>query len=170
MKPPRKSWARPLADLVAGALDPVVAKQGFGQSDVILNWDDIVGARLAAVCEPIRLQWPVRPKNAPPQRAPEPATLILRVESGFALELQHMAGLLIERVNTRLGWRCIGKISLRQGPLPRATPAPERRRPPGAEAQLAAAAATQGVDHADLRDALTRLGARVLESRKTGQG
>jgi hypothetical protein len=139
MKPPRKSWARPLADLVAGALDPVVAKQGFGQSDVILNWDDIVGARLAAVCEPIRLQWPVRPKNAPPQRAPEPATLILRVESGFALELQHMAGLLIERVNTRLGWRCVGKISLRQGPLPRATP-PRR-----------SAVARQGRRHQSLR-------------------
>lgn len=167
MKPRARSWARPLADLVSGAINPVMAKQGFGQSDVILNWDDIVGARLAAVCEPIKLQWPARPKNAPPQRAPEPATLILRVESGFALELQHLSGLLIERVNTRLGWRCVGKISLRQGPLPRAEAAPERKRPPGPEAIAEAAAAAQGVDHADLRDALTRLGARIIESRKT---
>ncbi len=47
--PPRRkpSRATPLADLVGKALDPVIAKQGFGESDIILNWDDIVGARLA---------------------------------------------------------------------------------------------------------------------------
>lgn len=168
MKPPRpkrKSWAQPLADLVGGAINPVLAKQGFGQSDVILNWEEIAGARLAAVCEPIKLQWPTRPKNAPPDRAPEPATLIVRVESGFALELQHMAGALIERVNAHLGWRCIGKISMRQGPLQRQAP---RRHvaPPSAAALAQAAEAIDGVDHEELRAALTRLGARVLESKR----
>lgn len=167
MKSPRsqrKPWVQPLADLVSGAIDPVLAKQGFGQADVILNWEDIAGARLAAVCEPIKLQWPTRPKNAPPDRIPEPATLIVRVEGGFALELQHMAGALIERVNSHLGWRCIGKISMRQGPLERPNAPRPRPRPPGTQALAEAGDAVAGVEDEALRQALTRLGARIIES------
>ena len=106
-----------LADLMAKAMDPVLAKQGFGAADLVLNWDEIVGERLARVCEPIKLQWPARPPKAEPGFALEPASLIVRVESGFAVELQHIGGTLIERVNTHLGWRCVGKLLLRQGPV-----------------------------------------------------
>ncbi|HEY8578713.1 MAG TPA: DciA family protein, partial [Beijerinckiaceae bacterium] len=111
MRSPRKPIrARPLADLVGEALDPIVAKQGFGESDVILNWDDIVGPRLAAVSEPQKLQWPPRPPGRLPDAPPEPASLIVRVEGAFALEMQHVAPILIERVNARLGWRCVGRL------------------------------------------------------------
>jgi hypothetical protein len=167
MKTPRnqrKAWVQPLADLVSGAINPVLAKQGFGQADVILNWEEIAGARLAAVCEPIKLQWPTRPKNAPPDSIPEPATLIVRVEGGFALELQHMASALIERVNSHLGWRCVGKISMRQGPLERPNAPKPKPRPPGAQALAEAGDAVAGVEDEALRQALTRLGARIIES------
>ena len=66
--------------------------------------------------------------GADPDARPEPATLIVRVESAFALELQHLAPLVIERVNAHYGWRCVGRLVLKQGPVPR--PRPARPAPP----------------------------------------
>src|SRR5580693_7282954 len=86
-RPPRTApWSRPLADLVGAAIDPVLARQGFSQSDIILYWEDIVGARLAAMSEPIKLRWPPRHTNKA-GAATEPATLVIRVEGSFALEM-----------------------------------------------------------------------------------
>lgn len=164
MKKPfrQRPWSQPLADLVGAAIHPVLARQGFGQSDVILNWDDIAGARLAANSQPIKLQWPPRPQGRHPDAAPQPATLLIRVESGFALELQHMAGVLIERINAHLGWRCVGRLAFRQGPIDRLARVKSRRGVLTAETLAAASPFAQGVADEALRSALTRLGAHVL--------
>jgi hypothetical protein len=161
--PPRRkpSRATPLADLVGKALDPVIAKQGFGESDIILNWDDIVGARLAAVSDPIRLQWPPRPPGRSPEAPPDPATLVVRIEGAFALDLQHLAPLIIERVNARLGWRCVGRISMRQGPGKRAVQR-HIRRPPDPQSAREAQEAVAAIEDEGLRAALARLGAAAL--------
>jgi hypothetical protein len=162
----KKSWSRPLADFVGAALDPLAARQGFGESDILLNWDAIVGERLKAVCEPVRLQWPIRGPKTAPDAPVEPATLHLRVEGAFALELQHLAPVLIERVNARLGWRCVGRISLKQGPLER--PQGRRRAPPtpSPATEARARSMTEGIEDTALRDALNRLGAQALSARR----
>src|ERR1019366_4769569 len=58
--------------------------------------------------------------NRAPDAGQQPATLALRVEPGFGLDIQHMSGAIIERVNTHLGWRCVAKLAIRQEPLQRA--------------------------------------------------
>jgi hypothetical protein len=107
----------------------------------------------------VKLEWPRRGRGDFHSR-PEPATLIVRVESAFALELQHMAPLLIERINAHYGWRCVGRLVLKQGPVPRAkakaAPPPELT----ADERTALAAKTAAVSEAPLRDALERLGGR----------
>ncbi|MGB8276815.1 MAG: DciA family protein [Methylovirgula sp.] len=158
----RPTSSRPLADLIGAAIDPVLARQGFGQSDMILFWDEIVGERLAAMSEPLCLRWPPRGRSGAERRF-EPATLVVRVESGFALELQHLAALVIERINTHLGFACVGRISLKQGPLTRRRAARPPRRPPSAAAFAAAAACVGDIGEEPLRQALMRLGARVLK-------
>jgi hypothetical protein len=157
----QRSWSRPLADLVGAAIDPVLARQGFGESDLILYWEDIVGGRLAAMSEPIKLRWPPRGTGRQNQ-SPEPATLVVRVESGFALEMQHLTGAVIERVNAHLGWHCVGRIALKQGPLTRKGAGKAPRRPPSAALLAAAEAQVSGIEAVDLRQALARLGAHVL--------
>ncbi|HEY1736564.1 MAG TPA: DciA family protein [Methylovirgula sp.] len=160
-RPAKTPWNRPLADLVGQALDPVLAKQGFGQSDILLYWDEIVGERLASMTEPLRLRWP--PRGPAKDRGFEPATLVVRVESGFALELQHLSALVIERINAHLGFACVGRLSLKQGPVTRKRADRARREPPS-EAALAGARARVGdVTDEPLREALVRLGARILE-------
>lgn len=159
-KPRRKTWSRPLSDLVGAVVDPVFARQGFSEADLILHWDDIVGERLAAASRPIKLQWPPRPAGRHPDAAPQPATLVIRVEGGMALEIQHGADQVLARINAHLGWRCVGKLSFRQGPIERAEPVARRRQP--SEAALATAAArVAGIEDDGLRAALTRLGAHV---------
>ena len=159
--PKTRAWSRPLADLVGAAMDPVLAKQGFGESGIILNWEEIVGIRIARACEPIKLQWPRG--SVGPGNVPEPALLVIRVEGAFAIELQHLAPIVIERVNAHLGWRCIARLALRQGPLLR-----DARQKPGAappvnpEALALAQASAAAIEHAPLREALIRLGAHAL--------
>lgn len=168
--PPSRPYKGPktfaLADLTAKAMDPIMAKQGFGASDIVLNWEEIVGERLARVCEPIKLQWPARAQKAPPGQTPEPTSLVVRVESGFAIELQHLSALVLERVNQHLGWRCIGRILIRQGPIGLQRP-PKRQKPvDDPEAAAEAARQSEGIEDEALRAALTRLGARILAEKR----
>ncbi len=157
--PPRKR-ARPLADLVVAAIDPVLARQGFSEADLILHWDDVVGEPLASGSRPIKLQWPPRPPAGQIDGSLRPATLVVRVEGAFALELQHRADQVLARINAHLGWRCVGKLALRQGPVERPATA-RRRKVPGAAAIAAASDAVTGIADDALRVALVRLGAQV---------
>lgn len=169
----RKKSSLPLADLVTQAIDPLVAKQGFGESSLILDWAEIVGPRLASRTEPMRLQWPSRAPNRPPEAPPEPATLIIRAEKGFALEVQHLSHVIIDRVNAHLGWRAVGRIALRQAPLEgkQQRPSTQPPRDPVSEAlvQPQVAATLGGIEDPDLRTALLHLGTKVLaQSHKKG--
>lgn len=161
-RPGKKTWSRPLAEFVQSVIDPAMARRGFGQSSLLLFWDDIAGERLAAISQPVKLQWPPHPHGGAQDEAPAPATLIIRVESGFALELQHLAPLIIERINVHFGWRCVGRLLLKQGPIttrPKAQPPA----PPLDKAAMAAAQKLVGeIADESLRQALTRLGGRVL--------
>ena len=190
MNTPRRApaiFARSLADYALRQIDPLVAKQGFGQSALILRWPEIVGERIAALCAPERLQWPPRPRrknddaasHTPKSRgantdAEGPATLILRVEPGFGLDIQHMTPAIIDRINAHLGWRCVSRIVQRQEthPLsPRAMRRPVQPRPaPVADpaVRARAAAAVTGIADPALQAVLQRLGENALRSPGTG--
>ncbi len=161
----KRRWATPLGEIVAPLVEPVLAKQGFGQTSLVASWPEIVGETIARGCRPIKLQWPPRPQKRDPASPVEPATLVLRVEGGFALEAQHSAALIIERVNSHLGWNCVGKLAFRQGPIEKA---PGRRRPgaPSAEALAKAHQEAAAIEGEELREALTRMGARVIDGAK----
>lgn len=163
-KPRRQSVL--LADLVAPTLGPVLARRGFGEADIILHWDDIVGARLAGRSEPVKLQWPPRGPRGSPEASGETATLVVRVEGAFALELQHLAPVVAERINSHLGWRCVGKLALRQGPLERQRRPPRKTQEPSPAARAAAQRAVEEIEDPHLRDALARLGAGIISRSK----
>ena len=139
--------------------------QGFGEAEIILAWPDIAGPRYAAVSEPVRLQWPPRGPSRDPGLPPEPATLHIRVDGGLAIELQHMQNMIIERVNRHLGWRCVARIAIKQGPLERKGAAKPGAPAPTPEALARGEAAAASLAEGPLREALARLGARVLGDR-----
>lgn len=157
MKRPRP---RPLADLVAPTLGPVLAAQGFTGADVVESWPEIVGERLAVASRPVKVEWPRRGMEA---TRSEPATLVVRVESAFALEMQHLAPLIAERINAVYGWRCIGRLVLKQGPVARRI-APRKRRDATEEERRRIKDAVASVETDELRAALERLGRAVAVS------
>ncbi|HEY8564151.1 MAG TPA: DciA family protein [Beijerinckiaceae bacterium] len=160
---------RPLADLLDHCLKPALRAQGFAAADVLVAWPDIVGERLAAYTQPIKLEWRHRARDADPDARPEPASLVVRVEGAFAIELQHLAPIVIERVNAHYGWRCVGRLVLKQGPVRRPVK-PSRALPSLApEEQAKVEAAVSGVAETGLKAALDRLGRAVLAD-KPGNG
>jgi hypothetical protein len=145
-----------LSQLVGKTIADAFARQGFATTGLITHWPEIVGAEVAAHAEPMRMQWP-RPVH---EDDPEPATLVLRVEGPVALEIQHLSGVIIERVNRFFGWRAVGRIAIRQAPLARRE---VRRAPAPPDPALVALLAASMPEIADdgLRQALARLGAAV---------
>ena len=146
---------RPLSQLAHDLLAQSFAKQGFAASELITRWNEIAGADIAAHCEPIKIRWP----RANEGEETEPATLVLRVEGPAAVEIQHLAGVLIERVNRFFGWHAVGQIALRQAPLRRREQRVQRTISKESVARVAATLAP--VQDDALRDALARLGAAV---------
>lgn len=148
--------ARSLAELSTGVLADAFKKQGFASTELVSRWPQIVGAEIAALAEPIRLQWPRSVAGEPP----EPATLVLRVEGPTAIEIQHLSGVLLDRINRFFGWQTVGRIALRQAPLSRRPKRPEPPQPDhDAEARIGATLGA--VEDDGLRQALARLGAAV---------
>jgi hypothetical protein len=155
MNKPSRAFARPLRDLVGKAVGETFRRQGFASAELVTRWSEIVGAEISAHSEPIKIQW-ARPADGEER---EPGTLVLRVDGPAAIEIQHLTGVICERVNSFLGWRAVARIGLRQAPLRRGA----RKAAPGADPVAAAriAETLADVNDDDLRQALARLGAAV---------
>jgi len=153
----------PLADLIDATIAESCRQRGIASVEIVTRWADIVGETLAARALPIKLAWPSRADSG------EPGVLHVRVEGGYAIELQHDAPVVVERVNRYFGWRCIGRLALRQGPMP-VVRAPARRfSEPDAEACGAVARRLErfgGFEDTALASALARLGALVARERQ----
>lgn len=150
---------KPLAELIEGCIGPAFAAQGFASTDILAAWPDIVGARLARYCRPARIEWPRKRRNS--AEAPDSGTLVVQVEGVFAIELQHLAPVVIQRINAHYGWACIGRIVMKQDRVGRPGVPPRRREvDPGRRGEVAKAVSR--IEDAGLRDALDRLGLAVV--------
>ena len=157
MNKPSRPTARPLRDLLGKVVGDTFTRQGFASAELVTRWPEIAGTEIAALSEPIKIQWP-RPDDTVMR---SPGTLVLRVQGPAAIEIQHLAQVICERVNRFLGWRAIERIAYRQAPLHRAHRKP-RRKPDAAAAARLAASLPDITDDA-LRAALARLGAAVKQ-------
>jgi hypothetical protein len=151
---PSRPVGKPLRELLNKLVGDAFARQGFASAELVTRWDDIVGHEIAAHSEPIKLQWPRRTDDDG-----EAGTLVLRVEGPAAIEIQHLAALICERVNRFLGWRAVERLALRQAPLRRRQPRAARTEDPAAAAPIAET--LSDIKDDELKEALARLGAAV---------
>jgi hypothetical protein len=159
MNKPSQRGARPLAEFLGACLSDAFRQQGFASAELVTRWTDIVGPEIAAHAEPMKVQWP----RAVGNEAPEPGTLVLRVDGPTAIEIQHLAGVILERVNRFFGWQAVDRLALRQAPLSRRGKKPLKAPDPEATARIAAT--LPEVTDEELRQALARLGAAVKTAR-----
>ena len=104
---PRGGEARAVSDLMPEIGRAAFRRFGFVQSSVVSRWDEIVGARYAAVSAPEAIRFPVGKKAE--------GTLELVVEGAHATMMQHVIPEIIERVNRFFGYAAIARIKVRQG-------------------------------------------------------
>ncbi|MCZ8375952.1 MAG: DciA family protein [Beijerinckiaceae bacterium] len=165
---PRRKGPALLSDLVPGTIEPALRQRGFATSAILTEWREIVGPRLAEWTRPLEIRWPRRAEiDAPAGKAisekaerARRATLVVACPGAFALDVQMGSAGLIEAVNRRLGFGCIGAIVVHQ--MPKAPPpAPPRSR------QLDPALVSRmekglgRIEAEDLRHALAVLGAGI---------
>jgi hypothetical protein len=154
----RRGGMRVLAATLPAVARRALGRRGFAEGGLIAEWPSIVGPAISARCQPTQAR-PVRPGRR------SEGTITLRVEPGFALELQHLTPQILERVNGHYGYAAIGRLILQQGPLnaPRRPRAPPPRPLSAAEeSELRRQVAT--VEDEALREALERLG-RAMRQR-----
>lgn len=149
-------FAKPLRDVASKIVGETFTRQGFASAELVTRWSAVVGDEIAAHSEPIKIQWS-RPADGEER---EPGTLILRVDGPAAIEIQHLANVVCERVNQFLGWRAVARIALRQAPLRRGErKATVRIADPVVTSRVAET--LTDIEDNELRDALARLGAGI---------
>jgi hypothetical protein len=147
----RRPGFRAAGASLSRVVGPIVARHGGGVLTRLKSeWAAIVGPELAGAT------WP--------EALGRGGTLKLRVASVKALEVQHRAPLVIERINLFFGRDAVTRLSLIQAPLPLPPPsaAQEPARPLGPGEAAALDRQLAAVANPELRDALTRLGRRVI--------
>lgn len=139
---------------------PLLRKRGILFGDIMQRWPEIVGPLLAPDTQPERLIYP--------GEAAAGATLEVAVSGAQALELQHLAPLVIERINGYFGYRAVAGLRLKQMPIRRRETrvAPERQPPPlDGNAAERLESLLSGVEDKKLRQALETLGRSLLARR-----
>ena len=149
-----------VARLLGGILDPAARRRGFAAASLLADWAMIVGPAIARRCQPVRVD------HAPGGRRGA-GTLLLQANGAAALEIQHAAPQLVERINAYFGHRAIRQLRLVQMPLPPMAPAPQPRlRAVAPEEEARLAAGVTGITDEGLRTALLGLGRVVCGGRR----
>ncbi|WP_253201291.1 DUF721 domain-containing protein [Sphingomonas quercus] len=104
---PRAGYARAVADIVPAIGDAAFRRFGFVQSAVVSRWGEIVGERYAGVSTPESIRFPAGKR--------QDGVLSLVVESAHAPMMQHVAPVIVERVNRFFGYAAVGRVAIRQG-------------------------------------------------------
>ena len=137
---------RQVSALVPGLVRPAFKQRAPATAQVLADWEAIVGPAIAAVTVPKKLF---------------SGTLAIACSGPMAMELQHLAGELMARINGHLGKVTVTRLRFVQDyGMGLATPSAVPKSRPAVVA--AARKAVEGVEEGRLRDALERLGQAVL--------
>ena len=105
--PRRAMRPRAVSDMVPQAGGAAFRRFGFVQSSVVTRWPEIVGKRYAGVSSPESIRFPHGRKSE--------GVLTLIVEGAHAPMMQHVAPVIMERVNRFLGYPAVARVQFRQG-------------------------------------------------------
>jgi hypothetical protein len=141
---------RPIAALLPALTRTAFRRRSPAAAHLLADWEAIVGPAIAAVTVPERCS---------------AGLLSIACAGPVALELQHLAPKLIERINIHVGRTLVTRLRFRQAPLPAAArgaaPTVGAPRAGGGRTDAALAARLVGVPEGALKDALTRLGQAI---------
>lgn len=106
-EPKRALRARAVSDMLPDVGRAAFRRFGFVQSSIVSRWREIVGDRYAGVSAPESIRFPVGKRSD--------GVLTLVVEGAHATMMQHVAPVIMERVNRFFGYSAVARISFKQG-------------------------------------------------------
>ncbi len=136
---------RPVAALVPGVTRAAFRRRAPAAAQLLADWSLIVGPVLARATLPRRLA---------------AGTLTIACAGPVALELQHLASALTERINTHLGGTVVQRLRFTQATEAAASRPPDPL-PPDPAALAAIEVRLAGLSPGGLREALSALGRRL---------
>ena len=127
-KSPRKNIGmKSVGQFLPAITRPVFEKFGFQRAALLTDWDMIVGEPLCHFTAPEQIKWQKSNNEAAEVEQfgqQSGATLVIRVEGPAALEVQHSAPQIIERINGYFGYKAVASIRILQAPM---TTKPKKR-------------------------------------------
>ena len=115
----RGGGLRRLPELLQRLLDPAARRRGLAEARLLTDWPLVIGPQLGARCQPVRLTG---------GRDGTGGVLTIHVGGASALELQHSAPQVLERINGFFGYPAVARLRLNSGtagaPGQAARPAP----------------------------------------------
>jgi hypothetical protein len=150
----RGGGLRRLPELLRILLDPAARRRGLAEARLLTDWPLVVGPQLGARCQPVRLT---------AARDGAGGVLTIHVGGASALELQHSAPQVIERINDFFGFPAVARLRLIQAPPARPVKrrGPRPVRPLAPDELSALAALVEPVRPPALQAALAELGRTV---------
>lgn len=149
---PRRNYMVALSAEVPAIAKTALGSKGYAEAGLFTHWAEIAGASLAASSLPIKLSFS-RGKR-------DEGTLTVRCGGSAALELQHLAPSVLERINGHFGYRAVARLKIEQGAVAArqvaAAPPPLTRLE-----QNEVSEATATVADPDIRASLSRLGTAI---------
>src|SRR5215213_510602 len=103
----RRGRAQAAGDILGDVGAVAFRRFGFVQSSVVSRWREIVGERYAGVSSPESIRFPQGKRSG--------GVLTLVVEGAHAPMMQHVAPVIVERVNLFFGYPAVERLSFRQG-------------------------------------------------------
>lgn len=150
----RQARMRPIAAELAGLIGKPMGRRGFAEGGLVAHWPAVVGEEIARATAPLKLSYPRGERRG--------GTLTLVVASARAVEIQHLAPQILERINGYLGFAAVARLKLEQGRLPRPRRKAMREPVPLAPAEATSLeAAVTRIEDPELRRALEGLGRAV---------
>jgi hypothetical protein len=104
---PRQGRARAAGELIGDVGGVAFRRFGFMQATVVSRWAEIVGERYAKVSSPESIRFPAGKKSS--------GVLNIVVQGAHAPLMQHLAPMIVERVNRFFGYHAVTKLAFRQG-------------------------------------------------------
>ena len=155
----RRARLGPLSAEVPALTKAALGSRGFAEAGLISDWAAIVGADIGRTSRPVSLKFP---KNLR-----QDGVLTIQAGGGASLELQHLKPQILERINAHFGYRAVAELRFQQGAVARPTRQQTVLAPPSAGDREAVMNAVAGVEDAELKATLARLGMAIHGKRQT---
>lgn len=151
-----------LSDAINQTTKGIIKTRGFGDTRILTEWKNIVGADLANNSMPVRIKYPSHENGE--------VVLIVKVNSGWTTEFSYMEPLIIEKIATFFGAKLISRLQIMNSPISVNTQTSHKPKQKleneFKENENSPTFFTQGIVDSDLRSALESLGIQIHKKEK----